>query len=61
MTTLKNAALEVLQVEQQGPKAGEARVRVKAAGICDSDWHVINGDWTMPLWLRASSSAKLIA
>jgi S-(hydroxymethyl)glutathione dehydrogenase/alcohol dehydrogenase len=24
-------------------------VRVKAAGICHSDWHVINGDWTMPL------------
>ncbi len=44
-----NTPLEVVQVEQQGPKAGEARVRVKAAGICHSDWHVINGDWTMPL------------
>src|SRR4029450_6377681 len=44
-----NTPLEVVQVEQQGPKAGEARVRVKAAGICHSDWHVMNGDWTMPL------------
>src|SRR5258705_526938 len=44
-----NTPLEVVEVEQQGPKAGEARVRVKAAGICHSDWHVINGDWTMPL------------
>ena len=44
-----NTPLEVVQVEQQGPKSGEARVRVKAAGICHSDWHVINGDWTMPL------------
>src|SRR5262249_59438404 len=44
-----NTPLEVVEVQQQGPKAGEARVRVKAAGICHSDWHVINGDWTMPL------------
>ena len=44
-----NTPLEVVEVEQQGPKAGEARVKVKAAGVCHSDWHIINGDWTMPL------------
>ncbi len=44
-----NTPLEVADVEQQGPQAGEARVRVKATGICHSDWHVINGDWTLPL------------
>src|SRR3989442_14782486 len=44
-----NTPLEVVDVEQQGPKAGEARVTVKAAGVCHSDWHIINGDWTMPL------------
>ncbi len=41
--------LEVVDVEQQGPQAGEARVQVKAAGVCHSDWHIINGDWTVPL------------
>jgi NDMA-dependent alcohol dehydrogenase len=44
-----NTPLQVVDVEQQGPRAGEARVRVKAAGICHSDWHIINGDWTLPL------------
>ncbi|HYD08328.1 MAG TPA: Zn-dependent alcohol dehydrogenase, partial [Reyranella sp.] len=44
-----NTPLEIVDVEQQGPKAGEARVKVKAAGVCHSDWHIINGDWTLPL------------
>jgi NDMA-dependent alcohol dehydrogenase len=44
-----NTPLQVVDVEQQGPKAGEARVRVMAAGVCHSDWHIMNGDWTVPL------------
>src|SRR5437773_6304888 len=44
-----NTPLEVVDVEQDGPKAGEARVRVMATGVCHSDWHIINGDWTLPL------------
>jgi S-(hydroxymethyl)glutathione dehydrogenase / alcohol dehydrogenase len=44
-----NTPLRVVDVEQQGPQAGEARVRVMATGICHSDWHIINGDWTLPL------------
>ena len=36
-------------LEQEGPRAGEARVKVKAAGICHSDWHIMNGDWPLPL------------
>jgi S-(hydroxymethyl)glutathione dehydrogenase/alcohol dehydrogenase len=44
-----NAPLEIVDLEQQGPQAGEARVRVKAAGVCHSDWHIMNGDWTVPL------------
>lgn len=44
-----NTPLEVVDVEQQGPQAGEARVRVRATGICHSDWHIINGDWPLPL------------
>src|SRR5687768_8958503 len=44
-----NTPLEVQEVELQGPRSGEVRVRVKATGVCHSDWHVINGDWTLPL------------
>jgi S-(hydroxymethyl)glutathione dehydrogenase/alcohol dehydrogenase len=44
-----NERLEVVEVEQEGPKAGEARVRVMAAGVCHSDWHIMNGDWQVPL------------
>ncbi len=41
--------LEILDLEQEGPKAGEVRVKVKAAGVCMSDWHIMNGDWPLPL------------
>src|SRR3989442_517942 len=44
-----NTRLEVVDVEQQAQQAGEARVRVMATGVCHSDWHIINGDWTLPL------------
>ncbi len=44
-----NTPLQVVDVEQQGPRAGEARVRVMATGICHSDWHIMNGDWQLPL------------
>jgi NDMA-dependent alcohol dehydrogenase len=44
-----NSRLEVVEVEQEGPRAGEARVKVMAAGVCHSDWHIMNGDWQVPL------------
>jgi S-(hydroxymethyl)glutathione dehydrogenase / alcohol dehydrogenase len=44
-----NTPLQIVDLQQQGPQAGEARVRVKAAGICHSDWHIMNGDWQLPL------------
>ncbi|HTV45586.1 MAG TPA: Zn-dependent alcohol dehydrogenase [Stellaceae bacterium] len=44
-----NRPLQILDLEQESPKAGEVRVRVKAAGVCMSDWHIINGDWPLPL------------
>jgi NDMA-dependent alcohol dehydrogenase len=44
-----NTPLQVVDLEQQGPQAGEARVRVMAAGVCHSDWHIMNGDWPLPL------------
>jgi S-(hydroxymethyl)glutathione dehydrogenase / alcohol dehydrogenase len=44
-----NSRLEVVEVEQEAPRAGEARVKVMAAGVCHSDWHIMNGDWQVPL------------
>jgi len=44
-----NTPLQIVDIEQEGPRAGEARVRVMATGICHSDWHIMNGDWTLPL------------
>jgi len=44
-----NKPLQILDLEQEGPKAQEARVKVKAAGVCMSDWHIMNGDWPLPL------------
>ena len=44
-----NKPLEILDLKQDGPKAGEARVKVRAAGVCMSDWHIMNGDWPLPL------------
>jgi S-(hydroxymethyl)glutathione dehydrogenase/alcohol dehydrogenase len=41
--------LDVVDVELDPPKAGEVRVRMKAAGVCQSDWHIINGDWPTQL------------
>jgi len=40
-----NAPLQIVDVEQSPPKTGEARVQVKATGVCMSDWHIMNGDW----------------
>lgn len=44
-----NKPLEILDLEQEGPRQFEARVKVKAAGVCMSDWHIMNGDWPLPL------------
>ncbi len=39
--------LSVEIAELAPPEAGEALVEVKAAGVCHSDLHAINGDWPM--------------
>jgi S-(hydroxymethyl)glutathione dehydrogenase/alcohol dehydrogenase len=44
-----NKPLQILDLEQEGPRAAEVRVQVKAAGVCMSDWHIMNGDWPLPL------------
>ena len=38
-----NKPLQILDLEQEPPKSKEVRVRVKAAGVCMSDWHIMGG------------------
>ena len=48
-----NEPLQVLECELDPPKALEVRVKMKAAGVCQSDWHVMNGDWPTPMPMSA--------
>jgi S-(hydroxymethyl)glutathione dehydrogenase / alcohol dehydrogenase len=41
--------LEVTDVDLDGPKAGEVRVRMGASGVCHSDLSVVNGTLLSPL------------
>lgn len=47
--TALNKPLEILDLEQEGPKQGEVRVKMKASGVCMSDWHMMIGDWPTKL------------
>lgn len=44
-----NKPLQIMELEQEAPRAGEVRVKVRAAGICMSDYHIMIGDWPLPL------------
>ena len=41
--------IRVLELELEPPKAGEVQVRVQAAGVCHSDWHLVTGATRHPL------------
>lgn len=43
-----NEPMRIVDVESSGPKAGEVRVRVGAAGVCLSDHHFMEGTAAMP-------------
>ena len=40
-------AIETLELADPGP--GEVRVRYGASGVCHSDLHGVDGEWTVPL------------
>ena len=44
-----NKPLEIKEVRQDPPKAGEVRVKTGVAGICASDHHVMTGNAVLPL------------
>ncbi|GAB2568945.1 alcohol dehydrogenase catalytic domain-containing protein [Leucobacter ruminantium] len=41
--------LSVERMRLDPPSHGEVRVRVRAAGVCGSDRHVLEGEWQVPL------------
>jgi len=45
MTGLR-APLEIQQLPDPAPGPSDAVVRVEACGICRSDWHIWQGDWS---------------
>src|SRR5262245_28885524 len=42
---LEDGRLEIREVPEPEPQAGEALVRLQAAGVCHSDLHLVRGDW----------------
>src|SRR5919204_793941 len=43
----KPMVVEPVQLDE--PKAGEVLVKIAAAGVCRSDFHVLNGEWASPM------------
>lgn len=41
--------LEIEDVDLEGPGPGEVRLRVLASGLCHSDYHMIQGDFPIPM------------
>jgi S-(hydroxymethyl)glutathione dehydrogenase / alcohol dehydrogenase len=41
-------ALRIEELELDGPREGEIRVRMLASGVCHSDLHVRDGEWERP-------------
>lgn len=44
-----NQPFDVREVDLSPPRHGEVRVRMAAAGVCHSDWHIVTGDTKHPL------------
>src|SRR5436190_10911452 len=39
---------EIATLDLADPRAGEVLVRMKAGGVCHSDWHLVTGDTKHP-------------
>ena len=47
--TAPHEQLQVERLELADPGTGEVRVRYGASGVCHSDLHCVDGEWTVPL------------
>ena len=50
-----NKPLVVETVDLDEPKDSEVLVRMVSAGVCYSDYHIMKGEWTMPLPMVGST------
>lgn len=41
--------VDILDIDLEGPRAGEVQVDIAAAGVCHSDLHVLRGEWQVPI------------
>jgi Zn-dependent alcohol dehydrogenase len=48
VVTEPRAPIEVVDVELDGPRAGEVLVKIAASGVCASDLHVLDGELPEP-------------
>ena len=44
-----NQPMRIEALDLDEPGEGEVLVKVAAAGVCHSDYHVMKGEWTHPL------------
>ena len=49
--------LELVDLPDPVPAAGEVVIGVEAEGICRTDWHVWNGDWD---WVGLTPTLPLV-
>ena len=44
-----NTPMVVETIDLDEPQKGEVLVRIVAAGVCYSDYHIMKGEWSHPL------------
>ena len=44
-----NTPMVIETLDLQEPQEGEVLVKIAAAGVCHSDFHIMKGEWTHPL------------
>ena len=51
----KPMVVETIDIDE--PREGEVLVRIVAAGVCYSDYHIMIGEWSWPCLLYTSDAA----
>ena len=57
VVTQLRAPLEIQELPDPTPGSADAVLRVDACGVCRSDWHIWQGDWT---WVGVSTPLPII-
>jgi NDMA-dependent alcohol dehydrogenase len=49
LLTAPKTPFQIEELDLDPPRAGEVLVRIKAVGVCHSDWHLVSGDTKHPM------------